>query len=114
MTMMRSPDGAETFTTPLLNEDLDDEALLSIEELRVWRRQTPESTLDTSPADITTYAPPPPLDPPGVYHPPALVPDGVDDLTDQEYLSPFKPPRPLENRKPGPTNPPARTPSTND
>ena len=86
----------------------------------------------------TTYAPPPPLDPPGVYHPPALVPDGVDDLTDQEYLSLFKPPRPvptdlsmkpdlvdevrgldarvvtLENRKPGPTNPPARTPSTND
>jgi len=65
-----SPDG--------FNEELTPEAKEAIREVTVWRTTTPDSPLPTDPAEVTDDNP---------YVPPALIPDGLDDLTPEEIAA---------------------------
>ncbi|OLB81010.1 MAG: hypothetical protein AUI14_04975 [Actinobacteria bacterium 13_2_20CM_2_71_6] len=86
MTITQSQDGVQ----PFLNEELSEEAKRAIAALAIWRRQTPASALETEPAPITG-------DPP--YVPPSFLPDGIDELTVDEYKALFgaPPPPPAED-----------------
>lgn len=57
------------------NERLTPEAREAIREITVWRTTTPDSPFGTHPAEVGDDHP---------YVPPALIPDGLDDLTESE------------------------------